>query len=193
MSLHLRPALDAYLAGLKDSFAQVPDQALNAAADAIVQTFKRGDVVYVCGNGGSGANASHIVVDYVKCLRTGAALPRVHALVDNAPTLTAVGNDLDYDQIFAYQLETYLKPGDLVWCLTGSGNSPNILRALAAARQRGNRTLLFCGYDGGKAKAMADLVVHYPSHDMQKCEDSQMVLANVIMQEVLRRGGLDKV
>jgi len=192
-SMNIRPALDTYLEGLRDSFRAVDDAALNSAAAALVETMKSGRAIFVCGNGGSGANASHIVVDYLKCLRTRAIRPRIFALVDNGPTVTAVSNDIAYEDIFAYQLEGYLQPGALVWCLTGSGNSPNILKALAAARDKGNRSLLFCGYDGGRARGMADIVVHYPSHDMQMCEDSQMVMANVIMQEVLRRGGLDQI
>lgn len=189
--MNVRPALDRYLDGLRDGFDGMDSDVLQAAAAALIETMKSGAAIYVCGNGGSGANASHIVVDYLKCLRSDAVRPRIFALIDNGPSVTAIGNDIDYDSIFAYQLESHLRPGDLVWCLTGSGNSPNILRALETAQSLGNRSLLFCGYDGGKAKGMADISVHYPSHDMQKCEDSQMVIANVIMQEVLRRGGVE--
>jgi len=109
---------------------------------------------------------------------------RTHALPANSSLTTCLGNDLGYAEIFAAQLRVYARPGDLLLALSGSGNSPNILRALETANSMGMRTFAILGYSGGKAKEMADVAIHFPIDDMQISEDLQLVAGHMIMQSL---------
>lgn len=139
--------------------------------------------VFVAGNGGSGANAIHIANDFLYPIskKKGEGL-RVHALTANAGTVTCLGNDEGYDEIFSYQLAMLADPNDVLIVLTGSGNSANILKLLDEAKARGVQSWGFLGFSGGKAKEMCDHVIHAEIDDMQVCEDLQMVIANCLMQ-----------
>jgi D-sedoheptulose 7-phosphate isomerase len=159
-----------------------------ALAAALYDVWKAGRQVFLCGNGGSAANALHIANDllYGVSMGRGPGL-RVHALPANVAALTCLANDCGYDEIFALQLRTYAHPGDLVLVLSGSGNSPNILRALGEAKTLGLRTAAILGYAGGKAKDMADIVAHFAVDDMQISEDLQLVVGHYCMQSLLAR------
>ena len=139
--------------------------------------------VFIAGNGGSGANAVHIANDFLYPIskKKGEGL-RVHALTENTGTITCLGNDEGYDEIFAYQLAVLADVGDLLIVLTGSGNSPNILKALDEAKRIGMQSWGFLGYSGGEAIKKVDHAVHAACDDMQICEDLQMVIANCLMQ-----------
>jgi D-sedoheptulose 7-phosphate isomerase len=135
---------------------------LDAAAGLITRAIERRTVIYVCGNGGSSAIASHLLCDFNKGIRTDTELlPRVVALTDNVPMLTAIGNDIGYDEIFSYQLSGLGNPSDLLIAISSSGDSENIVRALSIAKDIGMSTIAFTGFDGGRAKKIADVVVLY--------------------------------
>ncbi len=109
------------------------------------------------------------------------------SLVDNLPALMAIANDISYDDIFVEQLKNFIKPGDLVLGISGSGNSVNVIKAMEYAKQMGVQTVAFCGYKGGKIISIADIVVHSVAMDMEVAEDIHMIVFNIIKKEVMRR------
>lgn len=143
--------------------------------------------LYLCGNGGSAGNAVHLANDLLYGIAKGTGVGmRAHALPANTSILTCLANDLDYSEIFAAQLKVYARRGDLLLALSGSGNSPNILRAIETAKSLGMSTFAVLGYGGGKAKAMVDVAIHFPVDDMQISEDLQLVVGHMIMQSLYR-------
>jgi D-sedoheptulose 7-phosphate isomerase len=134
-------------------------EAVIAAAEAIVQAFRRNGTLYVCGNGGSAADAQHIVGEMIGRFRVERrALPAV-ALSTDTSVLTCIANDYDYDYVFARQVEAYVKPGDILWGLSTSGESPNVVKAAEAAKNRGARVIAFTGRKDSKLQALADICV----------------------------------
>jgi D-sedoheptulose 7-phosphate isomerase len=139
--------------------------------------------VFLCGNGGSAGNAIHLANDFLYGIskQAGSGL-RVSALSANAAVLTCLANDEGYDTIFSAQLAVQANPGDVLVVLSGSGNSPNILKVLATAKEMGVKSYAILGYSGGKAKTMADVPIHFEVDDMQISEDLQLVVGHMIMQ-----------
>ncbi|MBR4195992.1 MAG: SIS domain-containing protein [Synergistaceae bacterium] len=159
---------------------------LNAAANAVTDCRKRGGTVYTIGNGGSAATASHMAVDLGKGANEKPGPEgnffRVECLADNVPTITAIANDISYDDIFVFQLERKLKPGDLLIAISGSGNSPNIVKAAEYAGSIGVPVVGITGYDGGKLGRMCDFRMHCPVNDMQISEDIHMMFDHMLMR-----------
>ncbi len=128
-----------------------------AMTDAIVQSLRQGGTLYLCGNGGSAADAQHIAGEFVGRFRTERrALPAV-ALSTDTSVLTCIANDYSYESVFARQVEALVRPGDILWAFSTSGTSPNVLRAVEAARRRGARVLAFTGRANSRLQALADL------------------------------------
>lgn len=142
-----------------------------------------GRQVFICGNGGSAGNAIHMANDFLygisKALGKGL---RVNALPANSSVITCLANDIGYDSIFSAQIAVLANKGDVLIVLSGSGNSPNILKALEQAKAMGVRSYAILGYAGGKAKAAADVPIHFAADDMQLSEDLQLVVGHMIMQ-----------
>ena len=159
---------------------------LNAAANAITDCRSHGGTIYTIGNGGSAATASHMMVDFGKGANekpdSAGNFFRVECLADNVPTMTAISNDLSYDDIFSFQLERKLKPGDLLIAISGSGNSPNIIKAVECAKSKGVPVLGITGYSGGKLYEMSDYRMHCPVDDMQIAEDVHMMFDHMLMR-----------
>ena len=159
---------------------------LNAAANAITDCRKRGGTVYTVGNGGSAATASHMVVDFGKGanehLASGEKPFRFECLADNVPSITAIGNDISYDEIFSFQLEKKIKPGDLLIAISGSGNSRNILKAVEVAKSHGVPVIGISGYNGGKLDQMSDFRMHCHVDDMQITEDIHMMFDHMLLR-----------
>ena len=137
--------------------------------------------IFVFGNGGSAATASHFVCDMVK----GASFNRpkrfrIMALTDSLPTITAYSNDLSYEKVFVEQLKNFANPGDLVMGISGSGDSPNVLRAIEYANSIGCKTMALSGRDGGKLGPMAQLNITVPERHMGRIEDGHMILCHMI-------------
>jgi D-sedoheptulose 7-phosphate isomerase len=152
-------------------------------AHELADCWRTGRQVFLCGNGGSGANAVHIANDFLYAVsKTPGSGLRVHALPSNAAVVTCLANDEGYDTIYSLQLAVLARPGDVLIVLSGSGNSPNILKALEQARRQSVRSYAILGYSGGKAKALADVPIHFAVDDMQISEDLQMMVAHMIMQ-----------
>jgi D-sedoheptulose 7-phosphate isomerase len=143
--------------------------------------------IFIFGNGGSGATASHITGDFLKGISYGLEKGfRVQCLNDNIAGMMAISNDLTYDDIFAEQLKVFLRKEDIVIGISGSGNSANVVKALEYAGSRGAHTIAFCGYKGGKVKDIANIVVHAPIKDMEVTEDIHIIIFHAIKQVLMK-------
>jgi len=130
---------------------------LVAIAEMIVQSLQAGGTLYLCGNGGSAADAQHIAGEFVgRFRRERRALPAV-ALSTDTSILTCIGNDYDFERVFARQVEALVRPGDILWAFSTSGASPNVLRAAETAQRQGARVIAFTGRANSKLEALADL------------------------------------
>lgn len=180
--------LDNYRDNLNRVMAEFDWSPVEEMAKEFEDCIKSGRRVFVCGNGGSGANAVHIANDFIYPVskKKGVGL-RCKALTENSATLTCMANDEGYDEVFAYQLAVEADKGDVLVVLSGSGNSPNILKALDQAREMGMKSYAILGFSGGKCLEMADVPIHFKINDMQISEDLQMIVANVIMQWLYAR------
>lgn len=139
--------------------------------------------VFLCGNGGSAANAIHLANDYLYGIanQTGKGM-RVQALSANPAVITCLANDISYEQIFAEQLAVLGKPGDLLIVFSGSGNSPNIQAVLKQAKKMEVKSYAVLGFSGGACKALADVPIHFSIDDMQISEDLQLIVGHMLMQ-----------
>lgn len=190
MAGSLSPAQTFALYGqrLQAVLATADFEPVGTLAAALLDTWKAGRSVYLCGNGGSAGNAIHLANDLVYGAVGGrSAGIRAHALPANAAVLTCLANDTDYSEIFSLQLKTFGQPGDLLLVLSGSGNSPNILKAIEAANGLGMQTFGILGYSGGKAKAMVDTPIHFAVDDMQISEDLQLIVGHMVMQWLMQQ------
>lgn len=172
-----------YQAALAKTMAEFDWSVIHELAFELLSCWKEGRQFFVCGNGGSGANAVHMANDFIYGIskRFGSGL-KCHALSENGAMMTCLANDEGYAEIFSYQLGVLAKAGDVLLVLSGSGNSPNILRALEAGNKMGLRTYGILGYSGGKAKGLAQHPIHFEIDDMQISEDLQMIVAHMISQ-----------
>ncbi|MFO0907041.1 MAG: SIS domain-containing protein [Isosphaeraceae bacterium] len=161
-----------------------------ALSDLIEQRYHAGRFVFIIGNGGSGANASHLCEDLAKCtLRDFASQKRlkVLSLTDNTPWVMAVANDISYEAIFLEQLKNLGSPGDLLLAISGSGNSPNILRAVEWANANGIETVGITGFGGGKLREIAHHNLHVPIDDMGIVESLHLVVFHWVIDDLNRR------
>ncbi len=163
---------------------------LTKAAELLLDCYRRGSTVFILGNGGSAATASHFACDLAKGTQVrGLPAFRVISLNDNVPLMSAWANDTNYDRIFAEQLSTLVRAGDLVIAISASGNSPNVLAAARMAHRVGAITLAFTGKDGGKLSRLADFAIYIPSPSIEQVEDAHLVIAHslcVVLREQLR-------
>ena len=152
-------------------------------AEDMYSAWLNGKQVFFCGNGGSAGNAVHLANDYIYGVakRTGGGI-RAVALAANPAVMTCLANDVGYEHIFSEQLAVLANEGDLLVALSGSGNSPNILRVLAQSNAMGVKSYAILGFSGGKAKEIADVAIHFPVDDMQIAEDLQLVVGHMLMQ-----------
>lgn len=156
---------------------------IQSAIELIREKFDAGKKIITCGNGGSASTASHYITDWNKMvnLATGRKFRGI-CLCDNVGLMTAYANDISYDEVFAGQLRAVLDPGDLVVAVSGSGNSPNVLRAVEYANEAGGDTLAVVGYDGGKLLPLCGKGFLVPSFDMQLCEDVHLMFGHLVMK-----------
>lgn len=172
-----------YLGRLSCSFDQIPIKIVEELAQALMKAWIEKRQVFIFGNGGSAGNAIHLANDliYGVAREIGSGI-RVTALTANSAVLTCLANDEGYENIFLQQLAVLANPGDVAIALSGSGNSPNILRALQFCKSNSIHSFAILGYSGGEAKQIADHVIHTPVNDMQISEDLQLVVGHLIMQ-----------
>lgn len=170
--------------------AALPHSAIEQAIDELVRAYAHGKTVFIFGNGGSAALASHFACDLGKGTvigNNGHKRFRVMALTDNVPLITAWANDSCYDLIFAQQMQNFVSAGDLAFAISGSGNSPNVLRALHVARDAKATTVGLTGFKGGKMKSLCDVCLTVPSDNMQIIEDFHISVTHAIFSVVRDR------
>jgi len=183
---------NAYLDRLQAEVGRIDAADVRRLADLIYQAWRDERFVFIFGNGGSATTASHLAEDLGKnCLcdfhDDSVRRLRVLSLTDNVGWITALGNDLGYDQIFVQQLAHYGKPGDLAIAISGSGNSPNVLRAVEWANRRGLVTYGMTGYDGGKLKQLQQAGLHVALDDMAMVESLHMAVCHWIVDDLAAR------
>ena len=156
---------------------------LNEAMNAILDTYNNQGTIYVCGNGGSAATASHMQNDFNKGISEYVENKfRFCCLNDNYPTVMAIANDINYDEVFRFQLKNKLNKNDLFIGISGSGNSNNVVNAAEYAKEQGIKVLGITGYKGGKLKELADYKMHVAEEDMQIDEDIHMTFDHMMMK-----------
>jgi D-sedoheptulose 7-phosphate isomerase len=186
----MRDDIERYWHGLADVARAMPFEAIAGAADILLDCHRRRGTVFVVGNGGSAATASHFACDLAKGTRNDFAPAfRVMPLTDNVPLISAWANDTSYDRVFAEQLSALLKNGDVLVVISASGNSPNVLAATDVAARTNAFTIALTGRNGGRLAQIADLAVHVPSDDIQHVEDAHLAISHslcVVLRERLR-------
>ena len=172
-----------YLSRLKSALDVIPPEPLQALAEALMVAWREKRQVFMFGNGGSAGNAIHLANDYLYGIskKLGHAL-RVMALPANSAVLTCLANDEGYDGIYFRQLAVLARPGDVAIALSGSGNSPNIVKALEWCRGHGVKTFAVLGFSGGASKDLTDVPIHVSVDDMQISEDLQLIVGHMLMQ-----------
>lgn len=157
-------------------------------AEELLGCWRTGRQVFICGNGGSAGNAVHLANDFLYGIsKTAGSGLRVHALTANTAVMTCLANDESYEKIFSLQLAVQARKDDVLIVLSGSGNSPNILKALEQANEMQMRSYAILGFSGGAAKNLAQVALHFPINDMQISEDLQLIVGHMMMQWLYAR------
>lgn len=178
--------LSQYFERVADVLPRIPIEPVERIVEIMKNAQLSRRTIFMLGNGGSSANASHIVNDLVKsAVHPDRPRFRVFCLTDNTATLTAYSNDESYDVALAKQLEALASPGDVAFALSGSGNSPNVLRAMETAREMGLTRVGLTGRGGGKLAPLCDVAVVVPSESMQIIEDAHLVILHAMFLSLL--------
>ncbi len=186
---HKVPEFLAYIKDLKGSIDAIKEADIRLIADLMVKTRDQGGTIYICGNGDSASNAVHFAADFDKGTMVEGSRKRfrVHSLTVNVPLMTAWANDTSYEMIFKEQLVDILRKEDLVIGISGSGNSPNILRAIEYANEVGAETIGLCGFDGGKLAKTAKHPIIARVDNMEITEDIHWIIGHLVKVELLGR------
>jgi len=180
--------VSSYFDCLSLTVKKLPFDIIEQVADILVDSYDAGRTVYLFGNGGSAALASHFACDLGKGTRNGSQKRfRALSLTDSIPLMTAWANDSGYEDVFAEQLQNLVQEDDVALAISGSGNSPNVLRALTVARQAGATTIGLTGYQGGKMKPLCDVCIVVPSDNMQIIEDLHLCVAHALFTTIKSR------
>ena len=184
-SVDLTNFLAGYMNEIQKGFASIDIANLGKVVNVLDSAIKRNSTIYTCGNGGSSSIAEHFVCDFLKGASTGTSIqPIIHSLSSNTPTVTAVANDISYDDIFSFQLDKYGKDGDILLCVSSSGNSPNIIKALSMAKSKNIESISFVGFIGGQAKNISDNCIHIPNKNYGIVEDVHHSLMHMLAQYI---------
>lgn len=181
--------LQDYSARLTAVLAEIDTEKLGEVVSAMVRAFKDGNTVYIVGNGGSAATASHMQADFRFFVRYFTKFrPKMVALTDNVPMITAVGNDNNFEDIFVEQMKGLFVAGDVLIAISASGNSPNVVKAAEYANQMGGVSIAFVGFTGGKLKEISTIPLYTPNPkgDYGPVEDVHMILNHVIVNYLSR-------
>jgi D-sedoheptulose 7-phosphate isomerase len=180
--------VDNYIQEITDVIKSLPQETIESIINVLAQARDERKQIFLIGNGGSGANASHMANDLIKnTIQEGKPRLKVIPLTDNMPIIMAIANDWDYSRIFIEQLMPLAQPGDVLMGLSGSGNSPNVLKAIDWARTNGLRTVGLTGRDGGQLKDKAELVLIVPTDSMAQIEDVHLILGHIFYQGLNER------
>jgi D-sedoheptulose 7-phosphate isomerase len=179
----MQQLITEYSARLSAALAMPAIKQVPQLAQAFKTAWDSKKTIYLCGNGGSAGNAIHLANDFLygAGLTRGIGL-RIESLAANAAVLTCLANDIGYEEIYAEQLRVKANAGDVLVVFSGSGNSPNVVRALEMGNKLGMETFAILGYSGGKCKDLAKHPLHFEINDMQIAEDLQLIIGHMIMQ-----------
>ena len=167
--------------------AKLNIDAIEAALLLLEECLEKGNTIYIFGNGGSSATASHFQNDFNKGISEHTAKKfNFVCLNDNVPTVMAVANDIGFEEIFRFQMKGKVSCGDVVMAISGSGNSPNVLRGVEYAKEQGCKVIGMTGYDGGKLMQLSDISLHAPVKSMQITEDIHMIFDHLMMSVVYK-------
>ena len=180
-----------YLDQLRDIFSDQILAKVEKLSSHLYQIWEEERNLFICGNGGSAANAIHMANDFHYGIGACGEPPqtkglKVEALTANTGVVTCLANDIGYENIFSHQLTNKARPGDLLIVLSGSGNSKNICNALETAKKNKVYSYAILGFDGGKSFKMADCPIHFAVNDMQIAEDTQLIIGHLCMQWLTR-------
>ena len=171
-----------YLEWEREVLASLDVEAISTVMNVLEETRLSGNRVFICGNGGSAATASHFTCDFNKGVSYSQKVKyNFECLNDNIPMLMAIANDISYEDIFSEPLKNKMHPEDVLLAISGSGNSRNVVKAVEYARSIGARTVSLVGYDGGRLKELTDYCIHVKINNMQIVEDVHMVMDHVMM------------
>jgi len=177
-----------YFASLEQVMARIDLGIVDQITNAIWENYKAGSTLYIFGNGGSAALASHLACDFGKgTVSAGRRRFRTVSLSDNVALMTALANDVSYEDIFSEQLADLAKKGDAVLAISGSGNSPNIVKGLEMARKMSLKTFAVTGHSGGRVKPLSDICFVVPSDNMQHIEDVHLAATHAIFRAIRHR------
>jgi phosphoheptose isomerase len=183
---------DAYFRRVGNAAASVDRDRIRQAVGILTRVYENGGMVYSCGNGGSAAIANHLVCDHCKLVRTDTELtPRIYSLSTTVEVITAIGNDISYDEIFAFQLRALARPGDALITISSSGDSENIVRAAQWARDNGLPVISMTGFSGGRSAAIADVNLHVSGDNYGVIEDVHQSLMHLLAQHI-RQAHMDE-
>lgn len=172
-----------YASSISEVLQKADFDKINILAESLLTAWRENRKVFICGNGGSAANALHITNDLVygaaKAKEKGI---RAIALTGDISVITCIANDVSYEDIFSRQLEVHAQSGDILIALSGSGNSPNIVKAILSAKEIGMKTFAILGFSGGRCLDLADVPIHFQINDMQISEDMQLIVGHMVMQ-----------
>jgi len=179
----MRSFIDEYTTQVCKALRGINKQELERAVELIRNTIKSDNLIYACGNGGSAAIANHLVCDCSKGIRSKTNYsPRVISLSNSVELITAIGNDLSFERIFSYQIESMARKGDLLITISSSGNSENIIQAINSAYNIGIPVIAMTGFDGGRSRKMVDINLHIDSCNYGVIEDCHQSLMHIMAQ-----------
>ena len=182
------PFVGKYFGALCEVLDEIDREAVDRVIDLLWDAYQRGRHIFIIGNGGSAATASHMMCDLVKgCAVEGKPRMKAMSLTDNVSVMTAVSNDISYEKVFTEQLKVFLEEGDVLIAITASGDSPNVVDAVRYAGEKGAVTIGFIGFGGGKLKAMVDGDVTVFSRNDGHVEDVHCILEHLISQCLRQR------
>ena len=179
-----------YLARLADTVEKIDKDSIRKVIDVLLETREKGGRIFIFGNGGSAATASHYVCDFNKGVSID--LDKKFDFVclsDNTATMMAIANDIGYDYVFSKQLEGRLRKGDVIIAISGSGNSKNVIKAVEYAKKNGNKIISLTGYNGGRLLQLADYSIHADINDMQIAEDVHMIMCHLMASTIAKELG----
>ena len=182
--------IDDYADRLKVALDALDRDQINDVMNVLLRAYEEEKTIYIFGNGGSASTASHYVCDFNKGVSI--KLPKKFRFVclnDNVATVMAIANDCGYENVFFMQLEGKLKKGDLIFAISGSGNSKNVIKAVEYAKQQGNEIISLTGYKGGKLLELSDFPIHANIDDMQIAEDVHMMLCHMMSSIIAKKFG----
>jgi len=180
----LKDYLQDYVGRLTDILNKIDPEKLGQVVTTFIEAFKSGNTIYVVGNGGSAATASHMQADFRFFVRYFSKFrPKIIALTDNVPMITAIGNDNNFDDVFVEQMRGQFVAGDVLIAISASGNSPNLVKAAEYANELGGKTIAFVGFLGGKLNEISTVPLYTPNPkgDYGPIEDVHMILNHIIV------------